>query len=122
MIQPPYTVQRTSFNLATHGSNCDNSIILPACLITVIPFYFISFHFKFHRFGMPIPMEYTSLQVGADLGVWLSKTLKVLQGTTINQTWVTVFLRSNTAATINFITRFTAATIRGRPLIQGGVY
>ena len=34
----------------------------------------------------------------------------------------TVFPRSNAAATIYFITRFTAATIRGRPLIEGGVY
>ena len=34
----------------------------------------------------------------------------------------TVFPRSNAATTIYFITRFTAATIRGRPLIEGGVY
>ena len=34
----------------------------------------------------------------------------------------TVFPQSNAAATIHFIIRFTAATIRGRPLIKGGVY
>jgi len=33
-----------------------------------------------------------------------------------------VFLQSNTGATIHFITWFTAATIRGCPLIQGSVY
>ena len=34
----------------------------------------------------------------------------------------TVFPRSNAAATIYFIMRFTAATIQGRPLIEGGIY
>ena len=34
----------------------------------------------------------------------------------------TVFPRSDAAATIYFIARFPAATIRGRPLIEGGVY
>ena len=34
----------------------------------------------------------------------------------------TVFPRSDAAATIYFIAQFSAATIRGRPLIEGGVY
>ena len=34
----------------------------------------------------------------------------------------TVFPRSDAAATIYFTARFSAATIRGRPLIEGGVY
>ena len=34
----------------------------------------------------------------------------------------TVFPRSNAAATTYFTMRFTVATIRGRPLIEGGVY
>jgi len=34
----------------------------------------------------------------------------------------TVFPWSDAAATIFFIARFSAATIRGRPLIEGGVY
>ena len=33
----------------------------------------------------------------------------------------TVFPRSNAVATIYFITRNTVATIRGRPLIKGGI-
>ena len=34
----------------------------------------------------------------------------------------TVFPRSDAAATIYFIARFSAATIQGRPLIEGSVY
>ena len=39
-----------------------------------------------------------------------------------NKYVITVFLWSNAVATIYFIMRLTAATIRGRPLIKGGVY
>ena len=55
------------------------------------------------------------------------RTARARVSRNLNQTKLTwhqstVFPQSKAAATIYFITRFTAATIRGRPLIEGGVY
>ena len=73
------------------------------------------------NFGSQLPV-YQSKCSKQLLSILAEHSIRILSGVHVHLTQRTVFLRSDAAASIHFITRFTAATIRGRRLIEGSVY